>query len=132
VQRIVQTRLSSQQVLWLVCCGAALILLPLSSTRGFDQLDAGGLLALLLACLSTVVAYSAFALAMQHWTLSGATVVTSMGPVVVWVMSLVAAAFGVAGVRVPQVGPLGVLGAALAVAGCAFAALGPPASRDQR
>jgi drug/metabolite transporter (DMT)-like permease len=133
VQRLVQRRLTSLQVLWLVCCGAALWLLPLVSTAGFDQLGPGGWVALGLSCACTLVAYSAYAQALQHWTVSGATIVTSLQPVLVWWMSVAAAGLGVAGVVVPQVGPLGVAGALLAIAGCALAALGkraPPALPD--
>jgi drug/metabolite transporter (DMT)-like permease len=124
VQRVVQQRLSAVQVLWLVCCGAALWLLPLVSTSGFESLDRGGWWALAVSCACTLVAYSAFAQAMQHWTVSGATTVTSLSPVLVWLMSLAAVAAGVAGVTVPQVGPLGIIGAVLAIVGGALAALG--------
>ncbi len=124
VQRVTQHRLSSLQVLWLVCCGSAMALLPLSSTSGFERLDAGGWVALAMACASTLVAYGAFALALQHWTLTGTTTVTSSAPVLTWLLSWAAAAGGVAGVTVPQVGTLGIVGALLVTAGCVIASLG--------
>lgn len=133
VQRVVQRRLNTLQVLWLVCGGAALVLLPFSSLQGFDRLGAGGWLALAVACLCTLVAYGAFAQAMRHWTVSGATTVTSLSPVLVWLMSLLAAAMGLIGVSVPDVGALAVGGALLAVAGSALAALGrgtPPSGQE--
>jgi drug/metabolite transporter (DMT)-like permease len=128
VQRVTQNRLSSLQILWLVCCGSALALLPLSSAAGFERLDAGGWIALALASASTVVAYGAFALALQHWSLTGTTTVTSSTPVLTWLLSWAAAAGGVAGVAVPQVGTLGIVGALLVTAGCIVTSLGqaPP------
>lgn len=124
VQRVTQNRLSSLQVLWLVCCGSALLLLPLSSSAGFERLGSGGWVALGLASASTVVAYGAFALALQHWTLTGTTTVTASTPVLTWLLSWAAAAGGVAGVAVPQVGALGLVGALLVTAGCIVTALG--------
>jgi drug/metabolite transporter (DMT)-like permease len=124
VQRLMQARLSSLQILWLVCCGSALLLLPLSSAAGFERLGSGGWVALALASASTVVAYGAFALALQHWTLTGTTTVTASTPVLTWLLSWAAAAGGVAGVAVPQVGALGLVGALLVTAGCIVTALG--------
>jgi drug/metabolite transporter (DMT)-like permease len=124
VQRVTQNRLSSLQVLWLVCCGSALLLLPLSSSAGFERLGSDGWVALALASASTVVAYGAFALALRHWTLTGTTTVTASTPVLTWLMSWAAAAGGMAGVAVPQVGALGIVGALLVTAGCIVTALG--------
>lgn len=124
VQRLMQSRLSSLQALWLVCCGAAFALLPFSSANGFERLDTGGWVALGLASASTVVAYGAFALALKQWTLTGTTTVTSSTPVLTWLLSWAAAAGGVAGVAVPQVGAVGIVGAILVTAGCIITSLG--------
>jgi len=132
VQRLILGRLSSLQVLWLVCCGAALALWPFSSASGFERLHAGGWVALALSCASTVVAYGAFALALKHWTLTGTTTVTASTPVLTWLLSWAAAAAGVAGVAVAQVGAVGMVGALLVTAGGIIVSLGQAPAQAPR
>jgi drug/metabolite transporter (DMT)-like permease len=72
--------LPSATIMLCIYTGCALLFLPLSSPAAVLQLD-GTTLALLIFCaLNTVVAYGAFAEALQHWEASRVSAVLALTP----------------------------------------------------
>jgi drug/metabolite transporter (DMT)-like permease len=115
--------LTSQQVLWLLYVAATILLLPFSTPAQIQALTAGQLCMLLFCGLNTVVAYGAFAEALQHWEVSRVSAILSTAPLVtvagMWLTTSV-----VPGILEPErLNALSIAGALLVVAGSALSAL---------
>lgn len=124
-QKALLIRFSSQQVLWLLYVGAAVLLLPFGSPLQLAGLDPLQLWMLAFCCANTLLAYGAFGEALHHWEVSRVSAVLSTAPLVtisaMWLMDRFA------GQWIPYEGlnALSLLGALAVVAGsmtCALAA----------
>src|SRR5690606_20871092 len=115
---------SSEQIMFLLYVGSAMVLFPLSHVDGVLVLNPFGWLLLIFCCLNTVIAYGAFAEAMNHWETSRVSAVLATTPLITL------AAMGALSAFVPNFsidesfGLLHTIGAALTVIGSMLAALG--------
>jgi drug/metabolite transporter (DMT)-like permease len=116
--------LSSQQILWVLYLGAVLLLLPTSDAGSVHKLDAlqGWLLAF--CCANTLIAYGAFAEALEHWEVSRVSAVLSLSPLFTLATMWLVAAFAPGLLKPEGLNTLSIGGALLVVTGSAFCALG--------
>ena len=72
--------LNSQQVLWMLYVAATILLLPTASPATIQALTPGQLCMLLFCAVNTIVAYGAFAEALQHWEVSRVSAILAPRP----------------------------------------------------
>jgi len=120
--------LNSQQILWVLYLAAVLMLWPwsrLGEIRGLDTLQ---MWMLIFSCANTLVAYGAFAEALEHWEVSRVSAVLSLAPLFtilgMWLVNTLAPGL----LEREQLNAISVGGALLVVAGSALCALGGEAS----
>jgi drug/metabolite transporter (DMT)-like permease len=122
-QKQLLKRFGSQQILLLVYLGAIVLLLPfteLGSVRALEPLQAW---MLAFSCVNTLVAYGAFAEALEHWEISRVSAVLAITPLItlgsVWLFDRLAP-----GLLPPEgLNSLSIVGALLVVAGSATCVL---------
>lgn len=116
---------SSQQIMWFIYLCGAICFLPVAELSPIMQLSAlqWGLLAF--CCLNTIVAYGAFAEALQHWEASKVSAVLAITPLLtILFANLVSWVFPDAA-RAQTLNLWSFAGALLVVAGSAITALSP-------
>ena len=122
-QKQLLKQLSSQQVLWILYLASVIVLLPATHLTTIRALSPGELFMLLFCGVNTIVAYGAFAEAMQHWEVSRVSAVLAIAPLVtlsaMWLTTRI-----VPGLLEPEhLNALGLAGALLVVSGSAVCAL---------
>lgn len=120
--------LNSQQVLWILYLGAVLLLWPwsrLGEIRGLDTLQ---MWMLIFSCLNTLVAYGAFAEALEHWEVSRVSAVLALSPLFTILGMWLVNTFAPGLLERDHLNAISVGGALLVVAGSALCALGGEAS----
>jgi drug/metabolite transporter (DMT)-like permease len=123
-QKQLLQRLSSQQILFAVYVGATLILLPTAKPLGVLQLNGLQLCMLIFACANTLIAYGAFAEALEHWEISRVGAVLAVTPLLTLGSMWLAGHF-FPGLLPPEIlDATSVCGALLVVSGSAVCALG--------
>jgi drug/metabolite transporter (DMT)-like permease len=112
-----------QQILLLIYMGAIIVLFPLASPASIRGLSALQFWMLVFSCVNTLVAYGAFAEALDHWEVSRVGAVLALAPLVTLLSTrLVNRLFP--GLLAPEgLSTLSVLGALLVVGGSAISAL---------
>lgn len=81
-QKLLLAKFSSQQILLLIYLGCTLLLAPFANISQVEQLHGWVLLGgFLFCCLNTLIAYGAFAEALNHWDASKVSVITVLIPV---------------------------------------------------
>lgn len=129
-QKQLLKQLSSQQILWILYVAAAIVLIPTTHPAAIRTMSAGEITMLVFCAVNTIVAYGAFAEAMQHWEVSRVSSILAIAPLVtlgtMWLTTTL-----VPGLLEPEhLNGLGILGALLVVAGSAVCALGAPAKQE--
>lgn len=129
-QKQLLKQLSSQQILWVLYVAATFALLPTTHPAEIRTLTPGQITMLAFCAVNTIVAYGAFAEAMQHWEVSRVSSILAIAPLVtlgtMWLTTTL-----VPGLIEPEhLNGLGILGALLVVAGSAVCALGAPAKQE--
>ncbi len=130
-QKSLLKSLSSQQILWILYIGAVALLLPLSELGQVAHLSALQWALLAFACVNTLVAYGAFAEALEHWEVSRVSAVLSVSPlftlVGMWLVSWLAPGY----LQPEGLNLLSIGGALLVVTGSALTALGGQKGRKR-
>jgi len=116
--------LNSQQILWILYVGAVLIIFPMSHPGELRALEPLPLWMLIFSCANTLIAYGAFAEALEHWEVSRVSAVLALAPlftiVGMWTVESL-----VPGLLAPEkLSGLSIGGALMVVAGSAMTALG--------
>jgi drug/metabolite transporter (DMT)-like permease len=123
MQKQLLLKLSSQHILTVIYLFSALLLWPFAHPSALANLDALHWALLLFCALNTLVAYGAFAEALEHWQASRVSAVLATTPMLcLGVVALVHALWPEA-VASEHVGLLGFVGAALVVIGSALSSL---------
>ena len=81
IQKKLATRLSSQSILCFIYVFASVVMVFWSDFSGFGQIQPLQWWAIAYACINTVIAYGAFAEAMNHWNASRVGMVLALTPV---------------------------------------------------
>jgi drug/metabolite transporter (DMT)-like permease len=123
-QKQLLRHLDPAQILFLVYAGAALILLPTTTLVSLSQLHRPAFIALMFGMLNTVVAYGAFAMALQVWEVSRVSSVAASAPLFTVAGSLLGAAAALPWVIPEALSALSLIGAICVVAGSMVSALG--------
>jgi drug/metabolite transporter (DMT)-like permease len=115
-----------QQILLLIYIGAMFALLPAAQPGTVGELTTSQFWLLVFACANTLVAYGAFAEALEHWEVSRVSAVLAITPIFtlvsVWLINRLAP-----GLLPPEgLNVLSVVGALLVVGGSAICVLGAP------
>ena len=82
IQKKLAVVLSSQSILFFIYVFATVVLLGWSDFSGFKQINAIQWWAIVYACINTVIAYGAFAEALNHWNASRVGMVLALTPVI--------------------------------------------------
>jgi len=116
---------SSQQIMWFIYVAGACSFFPLTDLAPVQQLSTlqWGLLAF--CCLNTIVAYGAFAEALEHWEASKVSAVLAITPLLTILFAQLVAHLFPDAARAQQLNSWSVAGACLVVAGSAITALSP-------
>jgi len=116
--------LSSQQILFVLYVGAVLLILPMSHPGELHELEPLPFWMLAFSCANTLIAYGAFAEALEHWEVSRVSAVLALAPLFTIVgMGLVGTL--APGLLAPEaLNGLSIGGALMVVAGSAMTALG--------
>jgi drug/metabolite transporter (DMT)-like permease len=123
IQKQLLTRLGSPQIMLFIYLLASVLLFPLAHPAQLLKLDARGLWLLAFCAANTLVAYGAFAEALQHWQASRVSTVLALTPMLS--LAVIAGVHGLwPGLVAPEhVGAWGYAGAVAVVLGSAMSAL---------
>jgi drug/metabolite transporter (DMT)-like permease len=112
----------------LLYLGAIAVLLPPASPGAVRHLDRLQFWMLAFCCLNTLIAYGAFAEALEHWEVSRVSAVVALAPLVTIASSWLIEHF-VPGLLAPdRLNALSLVGALLVVGGSAACALATPST----
>lgn len=116
---------NSQQIMWFIYVAGALCFFPATDLTPVLQLSAlqWGLLAF--SCLNTIVAYGAFAEALEHWEASKVSAVLAITPLLTILFANIVSWLFPAAAPAQALNIWSVAGALLVVAGSAITALSP-------
>ena len=127
-QKQLLVALSSPNILLLIYVGAAVLLLPMATPSQVTTLGGFELGLLAFAIFNTLAAYGCFAEALQHWEASRVSAAISLTPLVTIVAVYAILAFWPSAQVGTRLDSLGLIGAALIVAGSTLTALWRPAA----
>ncbi|MCB1581789.1 MAG: DMT family transporter [Xanthomonadales bacterium] len=82
IQKKLASALSSQSILFFIYCFASLVLVFWSRFNAFGEINSTQWWAVGYACINTVIAYGAFAEALNHWNASRVGMVLAITPVI--------------------------------------------------
>lgn len=82
IQKKLAAVLSSQSILFFIYCFASLVLIFWGRFDAFGQINSTQWWAIAYACINTVIAYGAFAEALNHWNASRVGMVLALTPVI--------------------------------------------------
>lgn len=123
MQKQLLLKLSSQHILAVIYLFSALLLWPFAHPSTLADLDALHWALLLYCALNTLVAYGAFAEALEHWQASRVSAVLATTPMLCLGVVALVHAFWPEAVASEYVGLLGFVGALLVVVGSALSSL---------
>lgn len=130
-QKQLLRELKSQQIMWLIYVCGAIVFLPASEFSGFSELSSLQWGLLLFCCLNTVVAYGAFAEALQHWQASNVSAVLAITPLFTIAFAQMASHIWPV-LEAESLNSLALLGAIFVVTGSVLTALSGQLSSKQR
>lgn len=122
--------MNSQQILWVLYLGAVVLLLPLSEPGTVRALDSMRLWLLVFCCANTLIAYGAFAEALEHWEVSRVSAVLALAPLITLLSMWLVEMFAPGLLEPERLNALSVGGALLVVSGSALCALGGEAAAE--
>lgn len=123
-QKQLLQKLSSSTIMLIIYGGSALLFSPVTSPQQILDLNPLQWGMLCFCGLNTLLAYGAFAEALDHWEASRVSAVLSVTPIVTFFSVTVTASFFPAIVPPEQITGLGITGAILVVSGSLASALG--------
>ena len=123
IQKQLLMRLSSPAILLAIYVTASVVLLPLSRPTALPTMDFRHALLLGYCALNTLVAYGAFAEALEHWEASRVSAILAVTPLLTILVVLGVHSVWPQVIASEQVSILGFVGAGLVVAGSALSSL---------
>ena len=123
IQKQLLLKLSSPAILLAIYIVASVVLLPLSHPQALPALDFRHALLLGYCALNTLVAYGAFAEALEHWQASRVSAILAITPLLTITVVASVHAFWPQVIALEHVSTLGFVGAGLVVAGSAMSSL---------
>jgi drug/metabolite transporter (DMT)-like permease len=130
-QKQLLRHLSSQGVMLCIYVGCALLFAPFSTPASLAEVPLAAWPVLLFCAANTLVAYGAFAAALEHWEASRVSAVLSLTPLATIAFSSAAAALFPDVFAAEQLSATSWLGAALVVTGSLLTALGRQRRRSR-
>ena len=116
---------NSHQIMWFIYVAGAICFMPFIELSPMTQLTLVQWGLLLFCCLNTIVAYGAFAEALQHWEASKVSAVLAITPLLTILFANLASWIWPAAPAPQSLNGLSVFGAVLVVIGSAVTALAP-------
>lgn len=130
-QKQLLQKLSSAQIMLFIYGGCALIFTPIAQPQHILAMSPLHLGALLFCGLNTLLAYGAFAEALEHWEASKISAVTASTPIVTYIAVLFVSSLVPALIPPEHLTLLAILGAILVIAGSVAIALGKSGNTPQ-
>lgn len=121
-QKFLLKDFSSQQILFIIYTGCAIIFTPIADITQITQLSTSMIFCLLYACIATVAAFGCYAEALNYWEVSRVSMVLPIIPLVTIVFSYLLATISPNYFVMPNLNILSFYGAGLVVLG-AFVAI---------
>jgi drug/metabolite transporter (DMT)-like permease len=112
-----------QQILLVIYFGAIILLFPLAAPAKIRGLNTLQLSMLVFSCANTLIAYGAFAEALDHWEVSRVGAVLALAPLFTLASTRIVNRLVPGLLEAERLGPLSLVGALLVVLGSAIAAL---------
>jgi drug/metabolite transporter (DMT)-like permease len=132
VQKKLMNQLSAQQILFVLYLGGVPVLLPLSDPAAISTIDGMQLSVLAFCCANTLIGYSAFAAALEHWEVSRVGAVLSTAPLFTIAGMWLTTRWMPDSLLPPEsLNGLSIAGALMVVAGSALCAFGEQAVREE-
>ncbi|MBD0390511.1 MAG: DMT family transporter [Nostoc sp. C3-bin3] len=116
--------LSSPSIMLIIYGGCALLFAPLAKIKSLFILDSFHLLILIFCALNTLIAYGAFAEALEHWEASRVSAVLALAPIVTLISVAVVSVIAPNWIPLEHFSFIAILGAGLVVTGSVAIALG--------
>jgi drug/metabolite transporter (DMT)-like permease len=116
--------LSSPSIMLIIYGGCALLFTPLAKIKSLFILDTFHLLILIFCALNTLIAYGAFAEALEHWEASRVSAVLALAPIVTLISVAVVSVIAPNWIPLEHFSFIAILGAGLVVTGSVAIALG--------
>ncbi|MGX2974187.1 DMT family transporter [Ursidibacter arcticus] len=80
-QKLLSANFNSQQILLMIYIGCGLVMTPFASPTQVNEMNGWVLGCFIFCCLNTLIAYGAYAEALNHWQASKVSVVTVLIPI---------------------------------------------------
>jgi drug/metabolite transporter (DMT)-like permease len=116
--------LSSPSIMLIIYGGCALLFTPIAKIKSLFILDTFHLLILVFCALNTLIAYGAFAEALEHWEASRVSAVLALAPIVTLISVAVVSVIAPNWIPLEHFSFIAILGAGLVVTGSVAIALG--------
>lgn len=123
-QKLMLREFKSQQVLFVMYIGCALVFTPFTEVSQVLQLNGGALFCFIYCCLNTLVGYGAYAEALNRWDVSKVSVVTTLMPLVTILLSYLLHLFSPQNFPALDLNVTSYIGAFVVVCGAIFSAIG--------
>ncbi|MGV6987754.1 DMT family transporter [Testudinibacter sp. P80/BLE/0925] len=123
-QKLMLRRFNSQQILLIFYAGSAVLFTPLTEIGSVERLPLLELFLLAYCCLNTVVAYGAYAEAVNRWDVSKVSAIITLTPLFTILFSEIAHRLAPQSFDLPELNLLSYLGAMIVVSGALCSAIG--------
>ncbi|MDO5054064.1 MAG: DMT family transporter [Pasteurella oralis] len=123
-QKLMSTRLTAQQVLLPIYIGCSIVFLPIATISQVTNLNIVQIACLIYCCLNTLVAYGAYAEALNHWDVAKVSAIVTQIPILTLIFSEISHWIAPAHFMYEDLNWISYIGALLVVSGALFSATG--------
>ncbi|MGC7559645.1 DMT family transporter [Pasteurella sp. PK-2025] len=123
-QKLMSNRLTAQQVLLPIYVGCSVIFMPLANVSQVTHLTLLQILCLIYCCLNTLIAYGAYAEALNRWEIAKVSTIVTQIPILTLLFSEMLFLIAPEYMMLEKLNGLSYLGAFLVVCGALFSAIG--------
>ncbi len=128
-QKMLLTKFSSQQVLLMIYIGCTIVFTPFATVSQIIRLDVFQFGSLIFCCVNTLIAYGAYAEALNRWDVSKVSAMMTQIPVFTIIFSELLTRIVPQRFNVEELNPISYIGAVVVVSGALFSAIGHKFSR---
>lgn len=123
-QKLMSNRLTAQQVLLPIYIGCSIIFMPVANVSQVLNLNSMQVLCLVYCCLNTLIAYGAYAEALNHWDVTKVSAIVTQIPILTLIFSEILFLIAPEYMMLEKLNWLSYLGALFVVSGALFSAIG--------
>ncbi|UEA17840.1 DMT family transporter [Pasteurella canis] len=123
-QKLMSKRLAAQQVLLPIYIGCSIVFLPVSTISQVTNLNIIQIACLIYCCLNTLIAYGAYAEALNHWDVAKVSAIVTQIPILTLIFSEISQWLAPEHFMHEDLNWISYMGALLVVSGALFSAIG--------